>query len=127
MSKTKEKILRRERRHRHVRKKVEGTSERPRLCVFRSNKHIYAQVIDDWAQHTLVSCCSLSPELREEGKHGGNVPAAARVGALIGRRCIEKGIAAVVFDRGGYRYHGRVKALAEAAREQFRQAGAEGF
>ncbi len=127
MSKTTDKILRRKRRHRHVRRKVEGTPERPRLCVFRSNKHIYAQVIDDWAQHTLLSCSTLSPELSEEAKHGGNVEAAARVGDLIGKKCVEKGIKAVVFDRGGYRFHGRVKALAEAARGKFKEAGAEGF
>lgn len=127
MSKSKQNLLRRARRHRHVRQKVEGTPERPRLCVFRSGKHIYAQVIDDWGQRTLISCSSLSPEIKDQTQHGGNVESAARVGEQIGRKCLEKGITAVVFDRGGYRYHGRVKALAEAAREQFRQAGAQGF
>ena len=110
-----------------MRKKVEGTPERPRLCVFRSHKHIYAQVIDDWSQRTLVSCSTVEPALRARLRHGGNVEAAAVVGAEIGKRCLEKGITKVVFDRGGYRYHGRVKALAEAAREQFKQAGAPGF
>jgi len=119
--------MRRARRHRHVRKNVDGTAERPRLCVFRSNKHIYAQVIDDWSQRTLVSCSSSCAEIKGQIRHGGNVESAARVGELIGKRCIEKGITAVVFDRGGYKYHGRVKALAEAARGQFEQAGAKGF
>jgi large subunit ribosomal protein L18 len=117
----------RHRRHRRVRKKVEGTPERPRLCVFRSSKHIYAQVIDDWNQRTLVSSSSLTPEVREQLKGGGNVAGAAKVGEWIGRKCIEKGITQVVFDRAGYRYHGRIKALAEAARAQFAQAGARGF
>jgi len=127
MSKTKLKQARRLRRHRHVRKKLEGTPDRPRLCVFRSHKHIYAQVIDDWHGRTLLSVSSLSPELRGQLPHGGNVQAAAAVGALVGKKCLEKGISAVVFDRGGYAYHGRVKALAEAARQQFKQAGAVGF
>ena len=104
-----------------------ATPERPRLSVFRSGKHIYAQVIDDWSQTTLVSASSLAPELTGELKNGASVAVAAKVGELLGRRCIERGIRAVVFDRGGYKYHGRVQALAEAARAQFAQAGARGF
>jgi len=127
MKNSKRRHILRQSRHRRVRRKVHGTAERPRLCVFRSNKHIYVQVTDDWKQHTLLSCSTLSPELRGELEHGGSVQSAAKVGELIGRKCLEAGITAVVFDRGGYRYHGRVKALAEAAREQFTKAGAPGF
>ena len=123
---TRRDVLRRS-RHRRVRRKVHGTAERPRLCVFRSNKHIYAQVTDDWSRRTLLSCSTLSPELKGQTKHGGSVESAVKVGELIGRRCLEAGITALVFDRGGYRYHGRVKALAEAARAQFAEAGAPGF
>ncbi|ACM23185.1 MULTISPECIES: 50S ribosomal protein L18 [Thermotoga] len=108
---------RRIRRHRRVRKKVFGTPERPRLCVFRSNKHIYAQIIDDTIGHTLVSASTLDPELREKLQKTWNIEAAKEVGLLIGKRAIEKGIKKVVFDRGGYKYHGRVKALADGARE----------
>jgi large subunit ribosomal protein L18 len=97
------------------------------MCVFRSNKHIYVQIIDDWTGRTLLSCSSLSPRLRDQIKHGGSVEAARMVGELIGRKCLEIGITAVAFDRGGYRYHGRVRALAEAAREQFREAGVAAF
>ncbi|ADU52357.1 LSU ribosomal protein L18P [Thermaerobacter marianensis DSM 12885] len=108
----------RERRHRRVRKKVLGTAERPRLNVFRSLKHIYAQVIDDEAGVTLVAASTVEPELREAvGGYGGNVEAAKVVGRVIAERARARGITKVVFDRGGYRYHGRVKALAEAARE----------
>ncbi|PZN13392.1 MAG: 50S ribosomal protein L18 [Bacillota bacterium] len=108
----------RQRRHRRVRKKVHGTAERPRLNVFRSLKHIYAQVIDDDAGVTLVAASTVEPELREAvGGYGGNVQAAQVVGRVIAERALAKGIERVVFDRGGYRYHGRVKALAEAARE----------
>jgi len=117
----------RKRRHRRVRKGIEGTPQRPRLCVFRSNRNIYCQVIDDLEGHTLVSASSLSPELRGELRHGGNQEAAARVGELLGEKCIERGITRVVFDRGGYKFHGRVKALAEAVRGKFQEAHAEGF
>ena len=127
MKTSKRKAELRRRRHRHVRTKVQGTAERPRLCVFRSNRHIYAQVIDDWGQRTLLSCSSLSAETRERTENGATVAGAAVVGELLGKKCIENGVTAVVFDRGGYRYHGRVKALAEAARAQFREAGAAGF
>ncbi|PTX58196.1 LSU ribosomal protein L18P [Melghirimyces profundicolus] len=107
----------RKRRHFRVRKKIMGTAERPRLNVFRSSKNIYAQVIDDINGHTLASASTLDAELKESGIYGGNVEAARKVGELIAKRASEKGIKKVVFDRGGYIYHGRVKALAEGARE----------
>lgn len=102
-------------RHRRVRAKVKGTAERPRLCVFRSTKHIYAQLIDDDAGVTLVAASSVEAPLR--GQSGGNIAGARSVGALIASKAGEKGIKSVVFDRGGFRYHGRVKSLADAARE----------
>ena len=101
-------------RHNRVRGKISGTAERPRLCVFRSENHIYAQVIDDVAGNTLVAASSV--EKGFEG-NGGNVEAAKKVGLKVAERCLEKGIDTVVFDRGGYIYHGRVQALADAARE----------
>lgn len=106
-----------ERRHRRIRKKVNGTPERPRLAVFRSNNHIYAQIIDDVAQHTLAAASTLDPSLREKLSSSATCEASAAVGQLVAQRAIEKGIAKVVFDRGGNLYHGRIKALAEAARE----------
>ncbi len=106
-----------QRRHRRVRRKVVGTPERPRLAVFRSAQHIYAQVIDDSKHHTLVSASSLDPEVKDQIKSGGNCEASVQVGQLIAKRCSSAGIAKVVFDRGGNLYHGRIKALAEAARE----------
>jgi large subunit ribosomal protein L18 len=105
------------RSHRRIRQKVSGTSNRPRLCVFRSNQHIYAQVIDDDAQCTLTAASSLEPALRENLDSGANCDASVAVGKLVAQRALDKGITSVVFDRGGYLYHGRVKALAEAARE----------
>ncbi|HPU01500.1 MAG: 50S ribosomal protein L18 [Firmicutes bacterium] len=108
----------RKRRHRRVRMKVSGTAARPRLNVFRSNKHIYAQIIDDQSGHTLAAASSLDRELREVLPHGSDCEAADKVGALLARRALDRGIKKVVFDRGGYRYHGRVKALAEAARRE---------
>jgi large subunit ribosomal protein L18 len=107
----------RQRRHRRIRSKVKGSPERPRLAVFRSHQHIYAQVIDDTRHHTLVAASSLEPELRSKLASGGNCQASIEVGKLIAQRSLEKGISKVVFDRGGNLYHGRVKALAEAARE----------
>ena len=101
-------------RHNRVRGKISGTAERPRLCVFRSESNIYAQIIDDVAGNTLVSASSV--EKAFEG-NGGNVEAAKKIGSKIAERALAKGIEEVVFDRGGYIYHGRVKALAEAARE----------
>ena len=115
LRKVKRKELR-ERRRLRVRKKVYGTAQRPRLNVFRSLKHIYAQIIDDDQGVTLVAASSLSPELR--GKvTGGNIAGAAAVGKLVAEKARARGITKVVFDRAGYLYHGRVKALAEAARE----------
>ena len=105
------------RRHRRVRSKISGTAARPRLDVFRSAKHIYAQVIDDQNGVTLVSASSLDKEIKGQNVSGGNAEGAKLVGALVAKRAIEKGITTVVFDRGGYIYHGRVAALAEAARE----------
>jgi len=105
----------RERRHRRVRKRVTGTPERPRLAVFRSDRHIYAQVINDLEGRTLAAASSLEPTLRTQ-RRGNNIPAAGEVGKLLAERARGAGIAKVVFDRGGYLYHGRVKALAEGAR-----------
>lgn len=104
-------------RHLRVRKKINGTAERPRLSVFRSSKHIYAQLIDDEKGITLASASTLDKELRDKVGNGGTVEAARQVGELIARRAKEKGVAKVVFDRGGYLYHGRIQALADAARE----------
>jgi large subunit ribosomal protein L18 len=105
----------RKKRHARVRSKLTGTAERPRLNVFRSNQHIYAQVIDDTNSVTLASASTLDKELSVEAT--GNTQAAIAVGELVAKRAVEKGITNVVFDRGGYLYHGRVKALADAARE----------
>ena len=101
--------------HQRIRQRIAGTAERPRLAVFRSVKHIYAQVIDDRAGHTLVSASS--NEKKSVTSSGGNVAGAKEIGKLVAERAKEKGIKKVVFDRGGYLYHGRVKALADAARE----------
>ncbi|MBE9169485.1 50S ribosomal protein L18 [Pleurocapsales cyanobacterium LEGE 06147] len=106
-----------ERRHRRIRKKVSGTPERPRLAVFRSNNHIYAQIIDDVAQHTVAAASTLDPSLREKLSSRATREASAAVGQLVAQRAMEKGVTKVVFDRGGNLYHGRIKALAEAARE----------
>lgn len=107
----------RKKRHLRVRKKLFGTAERPRLNVFRSSKNIYAQLIDDQTGTTLVSASSLDAELKGKGESGATVDAARTVGVLIAKRAKEKGYENVVFDRGGYIYHGRVKALADGARE----------
>jgi large subunit ribosomal protein L18 len=104
------------RKHERVRKKVTGTAERPRLNVYRSLNHIYAQVIDDAQGKTLVAASTLDGALKGKLASGGNKEAAKAVGELIARKSLEKGVKAVVFDRGGYLYHGRVKELAEAAR-----------
>jgi large subunit ribosomal protein L18 len=114
------KLTRREskqRRHRRIRGKVNGSPERPRLAVFRSHEHIYAQVIDDTQQHTLVAASTVEPDLKSKLGSGSNCDASAEVGKLIAARLLEQGITKVVFDRGGNLYHGRIKALAEAARE----------
>ena len=107
----------RKRRKAHIRKNVRGSTARPRLCVFRSSSHIYAQVIDDVVGATLASASTLSPELKELDGHKGNRSAAVKVGQLIARKAIEAGVQEVCFDRNGYLYHGRIKALADAARE----------
>ena len=115
-------------RHKRIRKKIFGSKERPRLSVFKSLRHIYAQIINDEEGVTLVSACTLSPEIKEslheaspglseQAQRGGNITASKIVGEFIAKKALEKGIKTVVFDRGGYIYHGRVKALAEAARE----------
>jgi len=103
--------------HQRVRQRVEGTTERPRLCVYRSLWHIYAQVIDDRAGKTLVSASSVDKETKKNLKGGGNIAAAKVIGKAIAERAKAAGVVKVVFDRGGYKYHGRVKALADAARE----------
>jgi large subunit ribosomal protein L18 len=101
--------------HKRIRRKLRGNTERPRLAIYRSLNHIYAQVIDDVKGLTLVSASTTEKDLR--GSSGGNVEAARRVGKTIAERALEKGISSVVFDRGGYLYHGRIKALTDAARE----------
>jgi large subunit ribosomal protein L18 len=106
------------RRHRRVRVKVSGSSERPRLAVFRSLEQIYAQVIDDVQGHTLVAASSLEPNVRSADGKATKTTLANQVGKLLAQRAKDKGISQVVFDRGGYLYHGRVKALAEGARDQ---------
>ncbi len=108
----------RKRRHRRVRKKILGTAAKPRLNVFRSARHIYAQVIDDQTGSTMVAASSLEAGLRRELKNGADIAAARKVGEVIAVRAQDRGIDRVVFDRGGYLYHGRIKALAEAAREK---------
>ncbi|GBD10960.1 50S ribosomal protein L18 [bacterium HR23] len=109
--------LRRIRRHLRIRKKVVGQPARPRLAVFRSNKHIYAQIIDDTRGHTLVSASDLDKEVRDQATGQRKMERAVLVGRLLAQRAKMAGIEKVVFDRGGFRYHGRVKALADAARE----------
>ena len=114
MDQAKHRVIARGRVRERIRSKVTGTAERPRLAVFRSVAHIYAQVIDDSAGKTLVSASSVD----KDGKtNGGNIAAAKAIGKLVAQRAQDKGIKSVVFDRGGYQYHGRVKALADAARE----------
>ena len=106
------------RRRKRVRQKISGTGNRPRLSVFRSLKHIYAQLIDDDLGVTLAEASTLSPELKGAGTSGGNIEAAQRVGALIAQKAKQQEIEVAIFDRGGHLYHGRIKALAEAAREE---------
>ncbi len=105
-------------RQRRVRRKVRGTSERPRLSVFRSNKHIYAQVIDDTANRVLAAASSVGKDFQAPGQGGGNVAAAAQVGVMVAEKALQSGVQRVIFDRNGFLYHGRVKAVAEAAREK---------
>lgn len=119
MNKNKVKNWKLKRRHYRARRKLSGTSERPRLAVHRSLKNILVQVVDDSTGHTLASASTLQPDVKTqlEGKSGGNVAAAQLIGRVIAERAQAKGISKVCFDRGGFRYHGRVKALADAARE----------
>jgi large subunit ribosomal protein L18 len=117
MDKAKSKRLARQHRHLRVRSRVSGTAERPRLCVFRSLKHIYAQVIDDQQGHTLVAASTLDADVRSQMNGEGKTDQAMAVGKVLAQRALAAGINQVVFDRGGYLYHGRVKALATAARK----------
>ena len=107
----------REQKHRRLRNRFSGTAERPRLAVFRSNNHMYAQIIDDTVGKTLVSASTLDKDVKAECEKTNNVEAAAVVGKVVAKRALERGITAVVYDRGGFVYEGKVKALAEAARE----------
>lgn len=109
--------VRRERRQRRVRAKVSGTAARPRLNVFRSSRHIFAQLIDDSVGNTIVSASTLDPEVRTNAKQWDKKAEAKHVGKLLAERAVAKGLKQVVFDRGGYQYHGRVKSLAEGSRE----------
>ena len=107
----------REKKHRRQRNRFSGTAERPRLAVFRSNNHMYAQIIDDTVGNTLVSACTLQKDVKAELEKTNNVDAAAYLGTVIAKKALEKGITTVVFDRGGFIFQGKVKALADAARE----------
>jgi len=111
------KLVGRERRKARIRKKISGDTERPRLSVFRSARHIYAQVVDDSGGGTLAAASTLSPDLKGTLESDSKIGAAKKVGALIAKMCLERKVEKVVFDRNGFLYHGRVKALAEAARE----------
>lgn len=104
-------------RHKRIRKKISGNAACPRLCVYRSLKHIYAQIIDDEKGHTLVGVSTLNPEIKDVVSYGGNVAAAKEVGKFVAKKALEQNITRVVFDRGGYKYHGRVAALADGVRE----------
>lgn len=106
-----------QKRHQSIRVKLSGTTEAPRLAVYRSTKHIYAQLIDDVKGVTIVSASSVDKDLKEKLSHGGNVDAAKVVGEAIAKKALKKGVKDVVFDRGGFLYHGRIAALADAARE----------
>lgn len=117
MEKNKAKAVRLQRRKNHIRKTVFGSAQRPRLAVFRSDKHIYAQVINDFEGHTVVAAASTDKALRGDLANGGNIEAAKRIGKAIAERALAAGIQQVAFDRGGHKYHGRIKALADAARE----------
>lgn len=104
------------RRHRRVRGKVSGTQQRPRMCVTRSNSNIYIQLVDDVAGKTMLGVSTLGPDFKATGKSGANVEGATAIGEIIGKKAVEAGISEVVFDRGGHLYHGRIKAIADAAR-----------
>ncbi|KAI4451561.1 50S ribosomal protein L18 [Eubacterium plexicaudatum ASF492] len=107
----------RENKHRRLRNRISGTTERPRLAVFRSNNHMYAQIIDDTVGNTIAAASTLDKDVKDAVEKTNNVAAAAQVGTVIAKRALEKGITTVVFDRGGYIYQGKVQALADAARE----------
>ena len=107
----------RENKHRRLRNRISGTTARPRLAVFRSNNHMYAQIIDDTVGNTIAAASTLDKDIKEAVETTNNVAAAAQVGTVIAKRALEKGITTVVFDRGGYIYQGKVQALADAARE----------
>ena len=107
----------RTKKHNRIRNRISGTAEKPRLAVFRSNNHMYAQIIDDTVGNTLVSASTLQKDVKAELEKTNNVDAAAYLGTVIAKKAIEKGITSVVFDRGGFIYHGKIKALADAARE----------
>ena len=117
MNKTQKKAFKLRRRHVRVRAKVSGTAEVPRLCVTRSNNNLYVQVIDDVARKTILGVSTLGADFKATGKSGANVEGATELGTIVGKKCKDAGVERVVFDRGGHLYHGRVKALAEAARE----------
>lgn len=117
MSIAEERKLSRGKRKQRIRKRVAGTPQRPRLCVFRSAKHIYAQIIDDSRGATLVAANSLEKEVRSQGRFASKVAAAVSVGKLVGQRALSRGISKVVFDRSGFLYHGRIKAVSQGARE----------
>ena len=117
MAKTSEKVVARAKRIKRIRKKITGTAERPRLRVFKSNKHIYAQVIDDVAGHTVAAMSSMDKQVQEDSELEGKTAQARKVGMLLADKAKAAGISSVVFDRGGYIYHGRVKALSDGARE----------
>ena len=113
----KDRIKNRKERHKRVRKKVKGSAERPRLAVYKSASHIYAQLIDDVKAHTIVSISTVDPTFKGKMSSTGNIAAAKLVGQILGERARDKGLERVVFDRGGFIFHGRIRALAEAARE----------
>ena len=117
MNKLQKKAAKLRRRHTRVRGKISGTPARPRLCVTRSNNNIYVQIVDDKAGKTLLGVSTLGPDFKASGKRGSNIEGAAELGSIVGKKCLEAGIDTIVFDRGGNLYHGRIKALAEAARE----------
>lgn len=117
MAKTSEKVVARAKRIKRIRKKITGTAERPRLRVYKSNKHIYAQVIDDVAGHTVAAMSSMDKQVQEDSELEGKTAQARKVGMLLADKAKAAGISSVVFDRGGYIYHGRVKALSDGARE----------
>ena len=117
MYKVNDRKANRKERHKRVRKKVKGTLERPRLAVFKSSKHIYAQLINDIKAYTIVSSSTLDPDFRQKMSSTGNIAAAKLVGQILAQKALDKGIEKAVFDRGGFIFHGRIKALAEAVRE----------